>query len=111
MYLDESRKWKHKGNLPLCFFCGDNMKIKVKQIKQKKWTLYLYYNGVLIKKLKINENEAPGENNYSVNVWFKKELFRSNKVNIIVKPIRLLKNDEKKRRTYWGTTLETGIEI
>ena len=86
-------------------------KIKVKQIKQKKWTLYLYYNGVLVKKLKIDENEAPGENSYVINVYGHKKLFGSNKVGIIVKPVRILKNDEKKRRTYWGTTLETGIEV
>jgi hypothetical protein len=85
--------------------------IKVKKIKNKKWTLYLYYNGILIKKLKINENEAPGENSYEINVWFKKQLFGSNKVNIIVKPVRILKNDEVKCRTYWGTILETGKEI
>lgn len=78
---------------------------------KKKWTLYLYYSGVLIKKLKIEEQEAPADNNYVVNVYFKKKIFGSNKVGVIVRPIRLLRNDEKKRRTYWGTTLETGIDI
>ena len=87
------------------------MKVKVKQLNKKKWTLYLYYNGLLIKKLKIGENEAPGENNYEINVWFKKQLFGSNKVNIIVKPVRLLKNNEKEKKTYWGTILDNGIEI
>jgi hypothetical protein len=87
------------------------MKLKVKQIKQKKWTLYLYYNGILIKKLKISENEAPGENSYVINVYGKKQLFGSNKVGIIVKPVRLLKNDDRNKKTYWGTILETGIEI
>lgn len=86
-------------------------KIKVKQLNKKKWTLYLYYNGLLIKKLKIDESEAPGENSYILNVWFKKQLFGSNKVNIIVKPIRLLKNDERNKKTYWGTMLDKGIEI
>lgn len=86
-------------------------KIKVKQIKNKKWTLYLYYSGVLIKKVKIASDEAPGENNYAVIVYGKKKLFGTNKAGVIVKPIRLLKNDEKNRKTYWGTTLETGIEI
>lgn len=87
------------------------MKVKVKQLNKKKWTLYLYYNGILIKKLKINENEAPGENSYEINVWFKKQLFGSNKVNIIVKPVRLLRNNDREKKTYWGTILETGIEI
>ena len=87
------------------------MKLKVKQIKNKRWTLYLYYNGVLIKKVKISKDEAPGENSYVITVYGKKHLFGTNKAGVIVKPIRLLKNDEKKCRTYWGTTLETGIEI
>lgn len=79
--------------------------------KKKKWTLYLYYNGVRIKKLKIDENEAPAENSYVINVWFKKQLFKNNLAGVIVRPVRLLKNDDKHRKTYWGTTLETGIEI
>ncbi len=78
---------------------------------KKKWKLYLYYNGVLVKKLRIDENEAPRENSYAINVWFKKQIFKNNLAGVIVRPIRLLKNDEKRRRTYWGTTLETGIEI
>jgi hypothetical protein len=78
---------------------------------KKKWTLYLYYSGILIKKLKIQEQEAPADNSYVVNVYFKKKLFGSNRVGVIVKPIRLLKNDEKHRKTYWGTMFETGIEI
>ena len=79
--------------------------------KKKKWILYLYYNGVLIKKVRINEDEAPGEKNYPINVYFKSKLFGSIKAGVIVKPIRLLRNDELNRKTYWGTTLETGIEI
>ncbi len=86
-------------------------KLKIKQLKSKKWTLYLYYMGVLVKKVKINQDEAPSENSYVINVYFKKKLFGTNKAGIIVKPIRLLKNDEINRKTYWGTTLETGIEI
>ena len=87
------------------------MKVKVKQLNKKKWTLYLYYNGVLIKKLKINENEAPGETNYPITVYFKSKLFGSIKSGVVVKPVRLLRNDEKSKKTYWGTILETGIEI
>lgn len=80
-------------------------------MKTKDWTLYLYYSGVLIKKVKIKEQEAPADNSYVINVYFKKKLFGSNKVGVIVRPVRLLKNDEVNRKTYWGTTLETGIEI
>lgn len=80
-------------------------------MKKKKWKLYLYYNGVLIKKLRISEDEAPAQNSYAIKVYFKKQLFKNVIAGVVVKPIRLLKNDEKHRKTYWGTTLETGIEV
>ena len=81
------------------------------KINHRKWNLYLYYNGILIKKLRINEDEAPAENSYVINVWFKKQLFANNKVNIIVRPKNIIKNDEKHKKTYWGVILEQGIEI
>lgn len=80
-------------------------------MKKKNWKLYLYYNGVLIKKLRISEDEAPAQNSYAIRVYFKKQLFKNVIAGVVVKPIRLLKNDEKHRKTYWGTTLETGIEV
>ncbi len=83
----------------------------MKKHKKKKWELYLYYNGVLIKKIKIDENEAPAQNSYAIRVFFKKKLFGNLIAGVVVRPIRLLKNDEKSRKTYWGTTLETGLEV
>lgn len=80
-------------------------------MKKKNWKLYLYYNGVLIKKLRISEDEAPAQNSYAIRVYFKKQLFKNVIAGVVVRPIRLLKNDEKHRKTYWGTTLETGIEV
>ena len=80
-------------------------------MRKKKWKLYLYYNGVLIKKLRISEDEAPAQNSYAIRVYFKIQLFKNVIAGVVVKPIRLLKNDEKHRKTYWGTTLETGIEV
>lgn len=81
------------------------------KIKHRKWNLYLYYNGVCIKKLKINENEAPTEESYVIRVWFKKQIFKSNLVQIIVRPKVLLKNDENNKKTYWGVILEEGIRL
>lgn len=78
---------------------------------KKQWKLYLYYNGILIKKVKINEDEKPNENSYPVRVFFKQQLFKNIVASVVVKPIRLLKTDEQKRRTYWGCTMETGIEV
>ena len=79
--------------------------------KSKKWKMYLYYNGILIKKLKIDENEEPTKNTYAITVWFKKQLFSSNKVGLVVKPVLLLKNDDGRRETYWGVVLEQGTPI
>lgn len=83
----------------------------MKKLFKKRWTLYLYYRGVLVAKRKIDENEAPAKNSYVVAAYFKKQLFGSNIAGVMLRPTRLLKNDENKKRTYWGTTFETGIEI
>ena len=77
----------------------------------KKWKMYLYYKGIHIKTLKIDEDTAPSENSYVINVWFKKQLFGNNKVGIIVRPNKIIKNDEIHKKTYWEIVLEQGIEI
>lgn len=85
---------------------------KLKKLyNHRKWKLYLYYNGILIKTLRIDENEAPTENSYVINVLYKKQIFKNNKVNIIVRPKVLLKNDEVNKKTYWGVVLEEGTII
>ena len=85
---------------------------KIKDLwEHRKYKLYLYYNGVLIKVLKIDENEAPAKNTYVISVWFKKFIFGNIKSNIIVRPVRILKNDDKHHKTYWGVVLEQGNTI
>ena len=79
--------------------------------KNKKWKLYLYYDGVLVKKLKIDENEEPKKNGYAVRVYFKKFLFRTNIASVILRPVVLLKNNESEKKTYWGTILEQGVDV
>ena len=78
---------------------------------KKQWKLYLYYNGILIKKIRIKENESPSENNYAIRVYFKKQLFKNIIASMVVRPVRLLKTDETKKKTYWGVTMETGIDL
>ncbi len=78
---------------------------------KKTWKLYLYYNGILIKKIRVNESEEPSKNSYAVRVFFKQQLFKNIVASVVVKPVRLLKNDEKHRKTYWGCTMETGVEV
>ena len=87
------------------------MKYIKNKIDHRKWKMYLYYNGILIKTLRISENEEPVKNSYVINVWFKKQIFKSNKVQIIVRPKVLLKNNDKKKKTSWGVIFESGIEI
>lgn len=75
----------------------------------RKWTMYLFYNGILIGKKKIrNVNEI---DTVFVRVVGHKTLFGSNMVGLVVKPIKLLKTDEKRKKTYWGTTFEKGVDI
>ena len=85
---------------------------KLKELwEHRRWTLYLYYNGIKVAKIKSNDLEDIENKSYAVNVYFKKKLFGSNKAGVILRPIRLLKTEEHKKRTYWGTTFETGVEI
>ena len=77
---------------------------------RKKWKMYLYLNGVCIKKLKINITESPRDNIYPITIWFKKFIFRSNKVDIIIRPTKLIYTDNKKKITYWEFKYEEGID-
>ena len=78
-------------------------------MSKKKWTLYLYYNGIRIKKLKINNIDDI--KTMSINIWFHKELFNRIKINTVIKPARLLLTDEKKKETHWGVIFEKGADI
>ena len=79
--------------------------------KNDKWKLYLYYNGILIKTLRIGKNEAPADNVYFIKVIGKKNIFGSNLVSIAVRPKVLLDNNEGKRKTYWGVVFEKGVNV
>lgn len=85
---------------------------KLKELwEHRKWKLHLYYNGVKIKTIKIDEDEAPAKNIYCINVYMKKFLFGNIVSGVVVKPVRILYNNEKKKETHWGVILETGTEI
>ena len=76
-----------------------------------KWKLYLFYNGMLIKKVRINKEEAPADNVYFIRVYGKKSMFGSNVVSLAIRPKVLLDNNEKKKRTYWGVVFEKGVNV
>ena len=96
--MDESRKEAHYLERMCAFFMS-------------KWKLHLFYNGIKIKTLKINENEAPADNVYFIKVWFKKNIFGSNCVQIAVRPKVLLHTDDKNKETYWCVIFEKGVHI
>ena len=78
---------------------------------RKKWKLYLYLNNLCIKKIYINEQDNPKDKVFVIDVWFKKNLFNSNHVKIIVRPTKIIYTDEKKKTTHWEFEYEKGIDI
>lgn len=90
----------------MCLFMFEKLK---KRYENRKWKMYLFYNGILIGKVKINNaNEI---DTVYLRVIGHKALFGSNNVGIMVKPIKLLKTDEERKITYWGTTFEKGVDM
>ena len=93
------------------------MKDKIKNIidtinDRRRWKVYLYYDGVLIKRIKAKIDVINNKNKkYIINVYFKKQLFKANKVNIIVSPTYLLHTDEKNKKIYMGVAIERGAPI
>ena len=82
-------------------------KIKI-LFEKKKWTLYLYYNGIRIKRLKIDD--ISDIKPMSINILGHKELFGKSQINALIRPIRLLLTEENKKRTHWGVIFEKGVE-
>lgn len=78
---------------------------------KKRWKLYLYLNNICIKKLYIDEEIKPKEEIFVINVWFKKNLFNSNKVKIVIRPSKLIYTNMDKKETHWEFEYEKGIDI
>ena len=82
---------------------------KIKELwNNRKWTLYLYYNGVLIKRVKINDIEDIKV--MSINILGHKEWFNKSRIKAVIRPVRLLLTEENKKRTHWGVIFEKGVE-
>lgn len=86
----------------------------VKRISDKmKWNLYLYYDGIKIKRIKVYRNELQDLKNkhYRIKVFFKKQIFKSNMVEIIVNPVVLLHTNEDKKQVCVGVVIEPGTKL
>lgn len=82
-------------------------------IERRRWNLYLYYDGIRIKRLRVYRDELEDIKNqtYRIKVYFKKQIFKTNIVEIIVSPKVLLYTDEVKRKICIGVIIERGIEL
>ena len=76
----------------------------------KKWKLYLFYDGVLIKKIKLRNDDFKNKPIY-ITVVGHKDKFGKFIVGRMVVPVRLLKTDDTKKITYWGVIDEIGVEV
>lgn len=76
----------------------------------KKWKLYLFYDGVLIKKIKLKNEDFQNKPIY-ITIVGHKDKFGKFIVGRMVVPVRLLKTDENKKITYWGVIDEIGVEV
>lgn len=77
--------------------------------KKKNWTVYLFYNGIKIKKIKVNDYKEL-EDIY-VRVYGHKKFFGKNIVGIILEITKLLKIDEENKKIYFGTVLKKGVDL
>ena len=81
----------------------------INKLFPKKWTLYLYFNGICIKRLKIADiNDIRP---MSINILGHKELFNRSKIKAVIRPVRLLLTDETKKETHWGVIFEKGVDM
>lgn len=80
---------------------------------KKKWKLDLYYYGIKIKTLRVYRDEFEDIKNktYRIKVYFKKQIFKSNLVEIIVNPTVVLYTNEKEKRVCVGVVLEEGTRL
>ena len=76
----------------------------------KKWKLYLFYDGVLVKKIALKSEEEIQTPRY-VTIIGHKDKFGKFVVGRMIAPKRLLKTDEAKKITYWGVIDEIGVEV
>lgn len=79
--------------------------------KADKWKLMLYVNHQLVKTIYVTEDERPAEKEYPCTVWFKYNIFKSMKVRVVLKPIKLLYSNNDKMETHMESVLYEGVGV
>jgi len=69
----------------------------------------MFYNGTKIKTVKIDSMDDISTR-YTL-IFGHRELFGNILVGRMLKPVKLLKTDEKALRTYWGVVDEKGVDM
>lgn len=83
----------------------------IKITKKDKWKLYLYLNNVCIKKMYIDEEFAPMNQIYVLNVYFKKFLLGSNMIKTIVRSTKLKYTDNEKKEVHIEVKIFEGVDV
>lgn len=84
---------------------------KLKEVKR--WRIYIYYNGILVKVKRVKKEQLQDLKNKKliITIYNKKQLFNAYKVNIVVKPVVLLHTDEVKKKIYIGVVIDEGVKL
>ena len=84
---------------------------KLKEVKR--WRIYIYYNGILIKTKRVKKEKLYDLKNekYIITVFNKKQLFKARKVNIVVRPAVLLHTNNEDKKIYIGVVIEEGQKL
>ena len=77
--------------------------------EKKRWSLYLYYNGICIKRVKIADIDDI--KTMSINILGHKELFGKTKIKAVIEPVKLLLTEEDKKKTHWGVIFTKGVDF
>jgi len=76
-----------------------------------KWRLNIYVFNQHVKKLYIDEAETPLNRVYVCSIWFKKHLFKTNKTQVVLRPMKILYIDPIKKELHVEAILFEGGEI
>ena len=92
------------------------MKEKVKSLinkilKNDKWTLFIYYNGQLIKKIKVDENFKPMENFYYIRVKGFKHMFGKRKVSLLFQYNKYKMTNNEKKQVHIEVKINEGSDV